>query len=151
MVWSPHKQGKKFSIILTLLLFTAAKSCLTFLLPHGLYPIGLLCPWDFPGKNTGVGCNFLLQGILPTLGSNLGLLHCRQTFLPSEPPGKPSVSIYFELKVNLTILKFLIKIHQIFNHRNIPMNTYTEIVQFYCKKPHGSKNTFFKLLYKNMV
>ena len=61
MVWSPHKQGKKFSIILTLLLFTAAKLCLTFLLPHGLYPIGLLCPWDFPGKNTGVGCNFLLR------------------------------------------------------------------------------------------
>ena len=28
-----------------------------------------LCPWDSPGKNTGVGCHFLLQGILPTQGS----------------------------------------------------------------------------------
>ena len=37
------------------------------------------CPWDFPGKNTGVGCHFLLQGIFLTQGSNLGLLHCRQT------------------------------------------------------------------------
>ena len=27
---------------------------------------GLLCPWDFPGKNTGVGCHFLLQGTFPT-------------------------------------------------------------------------------------
>ena len=37
-------------------------------------------PWrDFPGKNTEVGCYVLLQGIFPTLGSNLGLLHCRQT------------------------------------------------------------------------
>ena len=36
-------------------------------------------PWDFPGKNTGVGCHFLLQGIFPTQGLNLGLLHCRQT------------------------------------------------------------------------
>ena len=32
-----------------------------------------------PGKNTGVGCHFLLQGIFPTQGSNPGLLHCRQT------------------------------------------------------------------------
>ena len=28
----------------------------------------LLCPWDFPGKNTAVGCHFLLQGIFPTQG-----------------------------------------------------------------------------------
>ena len=34
--------------------------------------------WDFPGKNSGVGCHFLLQGIFPTQGSNSGLLHCRQ-------------------------------------------------------------------------
>ena len=35
----------------------------------------LLCPWDFPAKNTGVGCHFLLQGIFPIQGSNLGLPH----------------------------------------------------------------------------
>ena len=34
----------------------------------------LLCPWDFPGKNTGVGCHFFLQGIFPDQGSNLCLL-----------------------------------------------------------------------------
>ena len=34
-----------------------------------------LCPWDFPGKNTGVGCHFLLQGIFLTQGLNLGLLY----------------------------------------------------------------------------
>ena len=35
--------------------------------PYGLqYASLLLCPWDFPGKNTGVGCHFLLQGIFPT-------------------------------------------------------------------------------------
>ena len=38
----------------------------------------LLHPWNFPDKSTGVGCHFLLQGIFPTQGSNLGLLHCRQ-------------------------------------------------------------------------
>ena len=39
----------------------------------------LLCPWDFPGKSTGVGCHFLLQRIFLIQGSNLGLSHCRQT------------------------------------------------------------------------
>ena len=42
--------------------------------PRGLYPTRLLCPWDFLGKNTGVGCHFLLQGIFPTQGSDLCLL-----------------------------------------------------------------------------
>ena len=37
----------------------------------------LLCPWAFPGKNRGMGCCALLQGIFPTQGSNLHLLHCR--------------------------------------------------------------------------
>ena len=36
----------------------------------------LLCPRDSPGKNTGVGCHSLLQGIFPTQGLNLGLLRC---------------------------------------------------------------------------
>ena len=35
---------------------------------HGLYPTRLLCPWDFPGKNTEVGCHSLLQGIFLTEG-----------------------------------------------------------------------------------
>ena len=47
--------------------------------PPGLQPTRLLHPWDFPGKNTGVGCHFFLQGIFPTQGLNLDLPHCRQT------------------------------------------------------------------------
>ena len=46
--------------------------------PHGLQPTRFLCPWDFLGKNTGVGCHFLLQEIFPTQGLNPGLPHCRQ-------------------------------------------------------------------------
>ena len=42
---------------------------------HGLWPTRLLCPWDFPGKNPGVICHFLLQGIFPTQGLNPSLLH----------------------------------------------------------------------------
>ena len=40
---------------------------------------GLVCPWDSPGNNTGVGCHFLRQGNFPTQGSNPGLPHYRQT------------------------------------------------------------------------
>ena len=43
-----------------------------------LRPQGLLCPWDFPGKNTGVGCHFLLKEIFPTQGWSRLLLHCRR-------------------------------------------------------------------------
>ena len=43
--------------------------------PHGLQSARLLCPWDSPGKNPGVGCHCLLQGIFPTQGSNPHLLY----------------------------------------------------------------------------
>ena len=43
--------------------------------PHGLEPTRLPCPWDSPGRNTGVGCHFLLHGIILTQGSNSCLLH----------------------------------------------------------------------------
>ena len=54
-----------------------AKSCLTLAIPWTV-ATRLLCPWDFPGKNTGVDCYFLLQGVFPTQGSNPCLFHCRR-------------------------------------------------------------------------
>ena len=59
--------------------------------PQGLSLTRLLCPWDSPGKNTGVGCGALLQGIFPTQGSKLHLLyllHRQEGSLPLAPPGK---------------------------------------------------------------
>ena len=47
---------------------------------HRLQLFRLLCPRNSPGKNTGVGCHFLLQGIFLTQGSSLDLLLCRQIF-----------------------------------------------------------------------
>jgi len=55
-----------------------------------MWPTRLLCPWDSPGKTTGVDCHSLLQGILLIQRSNPGLLYCRQILLQSESPGKPS-------------------------------------------------------------
>ena len=49
--------------------------------PPKLQPSRLLCPWNSPGKNTGVGCHFLLQGIYRTQGLNPGLLHWKQNLV----------------------------------------------------------------------
>ena len=49
----------------------------------------LLCPWNSPGKNSEVGCHFLLQGIFPTQGLQphlLRLLHWQVGSLPLSPP-----------------------------------------------------------------
>ena len=48
----------------------------------GPQPATILCPWDSPGKNTGVGCHAFLQGVFLTQGSNPHLLHCRQILYP---------------------------------------------------------------------
>ena len=55
--------------------------------PYGLYSARLLCPWDSPGKNTGVGCCALPQGVFLTQGSNpclWRLLHRQADSLPLE-------------------------------------------------------------------
>ena len=65
-----------------------AQSCLTLCDPVDCSPPCFFCPWDFPGKSTGVACHFLLQEIFPTQGLNPGLT-LQADALPSEPPGKP--------------------------------------------------------------
>ena len=50
-----------------------AQSCLTL-----FDPMDYVCPWNSPGKNTGVSSYSLLRRIFPTQGLNSGLLHCRQ-------------------------------------------------------------------------
>ena len=62
---------------------------------HGLYPARLPCPWNSPGKNAGVDCNFLLQGIFLTQGSNsclLCLLHWQVASLPLSHLGRLEIS-----------------------------------------------------------
>ena len=56
----------------------AAQLCLTLCDPMDSSPPGPSVHGDSPGENTGMGCHALLQGILPTQGSNPGLPHCRQ-------------------------------------------------------------------------
>ena len=64
------------------------KSCPTLVIPWTV-PARVLCPWDSSGKNTGVGCHFLLQEIFLTQESNPGLLHCRQMIYQLSYEGSP--------------------------------------------------------------
>ena len=67
------------SVYVTAAAAAAAKSlqsCLTLWDPIDGSPPGFLCPWDFPGKNTGVGCHFLPQCMhAKSLQSRLTLCH----------------------------------------------------------------------------
>ena len=62
--------------------------------PHGLQPTRPLCPWDFLGKNTGVGCHALLQGIVSAQEYNphlLRLLYLQKHSLLLSPLGSPNM------------------------------------------------------------
>ena len=53
----------------------------------------LLCPWNSPGKSTGVSCHFPLQGFFPTQGLNPHLLHWQADSLPLWHLGSPYVNL----------------------------------------------------------
>ena len=86
----------------TLWLLRGSRSVMSdSLRPHGLQPTRLLHPWDSPGKSTGVGCHFLLQGDVSDPGIKPGSLALQADALPSEPP-KPH---YLPLKIT-TLLEW---------------------------------------------
>ena len=59
---------------------------------------------DYPGENTRVGCHALLQGIFPTQGLNLGLLHCRQSLYCLSYQGNPLTSGHIPKRFEIRIL-----------------------------------------------
>ena len=74
-----------------------AQSCLTLCDP-------MVCPWNPPGKNTGVGCHSFLQGIFLAQGSNLGLLHHRQFLYHLSYQGSPIYSLVILFNMNVHML-----------------------------------------------
>ena len=64
--------------------------------PHGLQPTRPLCPWNFPGKNTGVGCHFLLQGVFSTQRLNPSFLNLLQRQVGSLPLHHHIVLAHFQ-------------------------------------------------------
>ena len=83
--------------------------------PHGLQLTRLLCPWNSPGKNTGVGSHPFHQGTLPNPGIKSGSPSLQAAFLPSEPPGKPnltlSLNIYYFTFMSTTLFSSLQREH----------------------------------------
>ena len=87
-----------YSFLPDLSLFVLSRSVMSnSLWSRGLEPTRFLCPWDFPGKNTRVGCHFLLQGLFPIQGlvphllyilhwqaDSLLLCHLRSPFLDNQ-------------------------------------------------------------------
>ena len=83
-------------------------SVIDSLQPHGLQPVRLLCPWDFPGKNTGVGCHFLLQVLaLGSCNCHKSLLYVGLKPLPcvAVPSWGRVARVYFFQKTALQILE----------------------------------------------
>ena len=74
---------------------------------HGLWHARLLCPWDSPGKRTGVGCHFVLQRIFLTQRLNLGLLHCRQILYCLSHQGSVCVCVCVYIYIYIVIFKVI--------------------------------------------
>ena len=81
-------------------MYTVVQSCLILLQPHRVQPTGLPCPWNLPGKNTRVGCHFLLQGIFPTQVSNLSW---QADSLPLSCQGSPLYLLTYLLLIVVTM------------------------------------------------
>ena len=84
-VWWCHKPGAAHKLGLV----CVCSVVLDLLRPHGLQAARLLCLWNFPGKNIGVGCHFLLQEIFLTQGSNrVSCISYNGNSLQLGPPGQ---------------------------------------------------------------
>ena len=68
--------------------------------PHELKPTRFLCLWNFPGKNTEVGCHFLVQGIFPTQGLEHVSPGLAGRFFTTEPLGKLMFVVVVVFKCN---------------------------------------------------
>ena len=98
--------------------------CLTLCDPMDCSSSRLLCPWDSPGRNAGVGRHALLQGIFPTQQSNphlLCLVHWWAGSLPVVPPGR-SCNILFLLF--LISMQFTLTFVFIYTISLFPLPTY---------------------------
>ena len=95
-----------FTIDIYVCAFSVASVLSDSLWPHGLPPARFLCPWEFPSKNTELGCHALFQGIFLTQGSNACLLHCRQILYLLSHVGSPidTCTLYIVKIIYLTLL-----------------------------------------------
>ena len=99
--------------------------------PMDCSPPGSCVRGDSPGKNTGVGCHGLLQGIFPTQGSNPGVQHCRR--IPPRKPKNTGVSILSLLQgilQNQESIQALLNRRQMFYQQSYQGSPFVSPVQF---------------------
>ena len=156
------------SAVIVVVLF--AQLCLAPCDPMNQRLTKLLCPWNSPGKSTGGDGNSLLQGILPTQGSNADLLCCRQNLYWLSHQGSPlsnltlsllSPSIYPLKPIPLIICllnELRLDIHFIlytkpsiaYCMRNFTSNLRTvrrEVILYKCTKCRMHENDLMKTLF----
>ena len=91
------------------------KSFFRFVVVYSLSHVQLFCEhmdcsppglWDSPGKNNGIGCHFLLQGIFLTQTSNLRLLHWQVDSLPLSHQGSPKKEALLRFNIHILLVYF---------------------------------------------
>ena len=97
-----------------------------------LKPTRLLCPWDSTGKNSGVGCHFLLQGIFPTHGLNLCLLHFLLWWASSLTLALPEKPLNIEIIFSQSVYCFFILLMVSF--------AVQKLLSFFCSRKQSQKN-----------
>ena len=106
------------------MLCLAAQSCPTLCDPMDWSPPGYSIHVDCLGKNTGVGCHALLQGIFPTQGSNAGLPDCRQVLYCLHYQGSP-----FQTRETCNFLFFRFLLRELQNH-HLQVDYFVSLLHF---------------------
>ena len=109
---------------------TVTQSCTTLCDPmDGRQPTRILCPLDFRGKNTGVGCHFLLQGLFLTRGLNSSLLNWQADSLPLSHQER-IVDLQYE--VSFKVYNRVIQLHiNIYTHMYVYIYVLFQILLHY--------------------
>ena len=93
----PRSSTFMLSFVVVLCLVT--QLCLTFCDPMDYSPPGSSVHGDSPGKNTGVGCHALLQGIFPIQRLSPDLPNCKQTLYHLSHQGSPKILEWVSLSL----------------------------------------------------
>ena len=115
--------------------------------PMDLEPTRLLCPWDSPGKNAGVGCHALFQGIFLTQGSNcISYISCIGTHTHTHTHTEKLVSS-LSLSLSLSIYIYIYIYIHIYTHTHTHTHTqiYTYIPSFWISFPFISPQSMSRV------
>ena len=116
------------------------------------HPTRLLCPWNFPGNNTGVIYHFLLQRIFPTQELNPGSC-VDKWILYQEATGKPIyIYIYIYIYVHIYIYIYICICIYIYIYMYVCIYIYIEREKCYCIESVSSWNSrsdFLSILFNS--